>query len=242
MTALVILLMFVAFATIDWLLHRKQVPVTAPVPLAAEPVAVAEPVFVGGYQLPDELHYHPGHVWARIESPEVAAVGLDDFASKLTGRAKGVRLPAVGDWVHAGSKTVRIDVDGRHTEFVSPLEGEVVEVNPELRKEPAVSTWDPYRRGWLFKVRTPQMNAGLRNLLHGRLARTWMEDASQQLQLRLMALSGSVLQDGGVPAPDFARHLDAAEWKRRQSAPGARITAKAFGKDRRMPIANRYQG
>jgi hypothetical protein len=90
----------------------------------------------------------------------------------------------------------------------------VVAVNPELKKEAALATRDPYRRGWLFKVRTPQLTAGVRNLLHGRLARTWTEDAGQQLQLRLMALSGSVLQDGGVPAPDFARHLDAAEWRR----------------------------
>ncbi|HUY22389.1 MAG TPA: NAD+ synthase [Acidimicrobiales bacterium] len=35
--------------------------------------------------------------------------------------------------------------------------------------------------------------------------------------------------------------VDRAEYKRRQSPPGVRITAKAFGKDRRMPITNRYR-
>ncbi|HTZ08434.1 MAG TPA: NAD+ synthase [Acidimicrobiales bacterium] len=35
--------------------------------------------------------------------------------------------------------------------------------------------------------------------------------------------------------------VDSAEYKRRQSPPGVRITAKAFGKDRRMPITNRYR-
>jgi NAD+ synthase (glutamine-hydrolysing) len=30
------------------------------------------------------------------------------------------------------------------------------------------------------------------------------------------------------------------EYKRRQSPPGPRITPKAFGKDRRLPITNRY--
>jgi NAD+ synthase (glutamine-hydrolysing) len=35
--------------------------------------------------------------------------------------------------------------------------------------------------------------------------------------------------------------VDRAEYKRRQSPPGIRITAKAFGKDRRMPITNRYR-
>jgi NAD+ synthase (glutamine-hydrolysing) len=37
-----------------------------------------------------------------------------------------------------------------------------------------------------------------------------------------------------------ARLVDVAEYKRRQSPPGVRISAKAFGKDRRMPITNRY--
>ncbi|MGH9006732.1 MAG: NAD+ synthase [Acidimicrobiales bacterium] len=37
------------------------------------------------------------------------------------------------------------------------------------------------------------------------------------------------------------RLVDSAEYKRRQLAPGVRITAKAFGKDRRMPITNRYR-
>ena len=38
------------------------------------------------------------------------------------------------------------------------------------------------------------------------------------------------------------RLVDLAEYKRRQSPPGPRITSKAFGKDRRMPITNRYPG
>jgi hypothetical protein len=38
-----------------------------------------------------------------------------------------------------------------------------------------------------------------------------------------------------------ARLVDVAEYKRRQSPPGVRISAKAFGKDRRMPITNRYR-
>lgn len=36
--------------------------------------------------------------------------------------------------------------------------------------------------------------------------------------------------------------IDRAEYKRRQTPPGVRITTKAFGKDRRLPITNRYRG
>ncbi|MFI5040626.1 MAG: NAD+ synthase [Acidimicrobiales bacterium] len=39
----------------------------------------------------------------------------------------------------------------------------------------------------------------------------------------------------------IVRLVDAAEWKRRQSPPGVRVTPKAFGRDRRLPITNRYR-
>jgi NAD+ synthase (glutamine-hydrolysing) len=40
---------------------------------------------------------------------------------------------------------------------------------------------------------------------------------------------------------DVIRMVDASEYKRRQAAPGVKITSRAFGKDRRMPITNRYR-
>jgi NAD+ synthase (glutamine-hydrolysing) len=49
----------------------------------------------------------------------------------------------------------------------------------------------------------------------------------------------------GLPAAtvdDVIRLVDRSEYKRRQAAPGIRITPKAFGKDRRLPITNRYGG
>jgi len=46
--------------------------------------------------------------------------------------------------------------------------------------------------------------------------------------------------DAAVVQP-ILRLVDRAEWKRRQSPPGVRVTAKAFGRDRRLPITNRYR-
>ena len=40
----------------------------------------------------------------------------------------------------------------------------------------------------------------------------------------------------------IARLVDLAEYKRRQSPPGIKITPRAFGKDRRLPITNRWRG
>jgi NAD+ synthase (glutamine-hydrolysing) len=52
-----------------------------------------------------------------------------------------------------------------------------------------------------------------------------------------------IIADGYDPATvhRVARMVDANEYKRRQSAPGVKITTKAFGKDRRLPITNHYR-
>lgn len=47
--------------------------------------------------------------------------------------------------------------------------------------------------------------------------------------------------DGGI-VRDVVRRVDASEYKRKQAPPGLRITTKAFGLGRRMPIAQRYLG
>jgi NAD+ synthase (glutamine-hydrolysing) len=49
----------------------------------------------------------------------------------------------------------------------------------------------------------------------------------------------------GIPAEvvdEVIRMVDRAEYKRRQAPPGIRITPKAFGRDRRLPITNRFGG
>jgi NAD+ synthase (glutamine-hydrolysing) len=49
----------------------------------------------------------------------------------------------------------------------------------------------------------------------------------------------------GVPAElvdDVIAMVDRSEYKRRQAPPGIRITPKAFGRDRRLPITNRFRG
>ena len=56
--------------------------------------------------------------------------------------------------------------------------------------------------------------------------------------------ASDLIEAGGDEAivKRIARLVDIAEFKRRQSPPGPRVTHKAFGRDRRMPITNRYRG
>jgi NAD+ synthase (glutamine-hydrolysing) len=52
-----------------------------------------------------------------------------------------------------------------------------------------------------------------------------------------------LIADGHDPAlvDRVLRMVDLAEYKRRQSAPGTKISIKAFGRDRRLPITNRFR-
>ena len=57
-------------------------------------------------------------------------------------------------------------------------------------------------------------------------------------------LDAAELVAQGLPAEDVEhviRLVDRAEYKRRQAPPGIRISTKAFGRDRRLPITNRYE-
>ena len=58
-------------------------------------------------------------------------------------------------------------------------------------------------------------------------------------------LSREQLIAQGLPAAEVQRAsglVDLAEYKRRQAPPGIKVTERAFGRDRRMPITNRYRG
>ncbi len=217
MTVTLALLTFLFFVTLDYVLHvrkaRQADTASAPLPVT-EPAVVREPVYVAGYELPDGLHYHRGHTWARAIAPDTAVVGIDDFARHLVGDVTKVKAPRMGSWLRQGAKGGALrSSGGRETDLIAPIEGEVVDVNTEARRDPGAINEDPYGRGWLYKVRSANMAANLRNLLDGSTARRWTEDAREQLELRLMALSGSVLQDGGEPAPDYADRLDPEEWQ-----------------------------
>jgi glycine cleavage system H protein len=215
MTVLLVIATFAAFLLLDYVTtRRKATQEETKAVRIPEPAYAPEPVWVAGYQLPEGLHYHRGHTWARVLDDETVVVGIDDFARRLIGPARDVSAPAVGAWLKQGEPGFRLAVDGRAADFVAPVEGEVVAVNPDLQRAPALATDDPYGRGWILKLKTGALRANLRNLMSGSLARRFVEDAREGLELKLMALSGSVLQDGGEPVADFARHLTDVEWRR----------------------------
>ncbi len=66
-----------------------------------------------------------------------------------------------------------------------------------------------------------------------RIIKGYIEDDKSPQELIKEGLPGDVVKR-------VVRMIDINEYKRRQSPPGVKITPRAFGKDRRMPITNRY--
>jgi glycine cleavage system H lipoate-binding protein len=212
MTVILVLGTFITFLLIDHFFSRRPavrpVMVVQPQPAAA---AVLQPNVVAGFQVPENLKYHPGHTWAMSEGPKMVRVGLDDFAAKLLGKVHNIMLPQRGQWVRQGQKLVTLVRDGVKVDMVSPVEGVVTEINETAAKDPETARRDPYGDGWLVSVESPDAKLNFRNLLSGELARWWMDEAATRLRQH-MPIAVGVAQDGGTTISDLSTLLGDKEW------------------------------
>ena len=211
MTVLLVLFTFVAFLLIDHFRSHGVVQPTLEV-AAAETLPRLQPAIVAGFRVPENLRYHPGHTWALQESPNLVRVGMDDFATKLTGTIGTITLPQRGQWIRQGQKMCTVHRDGSAVDMVSPIEGTVSDINEAVAKNPKLALGDPYGDGWLVTVQAPDTKTNFRNLLGGALARSWMEEAATRLQRRMPIALGALAQDGGVAVDDLTAELPDQEW------------------------------
>ena len=214
MTVILVLSTFVVFLLLDHFLSRRhgvQVAVQPAVRGESE-AARALPSLVGGFQVPENVRYHPGHTWALSESPTLVRIGLDDFASKLIGKVDRVTLPQRGQWVRQGQKIWSVYRDGAKVDMVSPIEGSVADINEAVLQDPELARRDPFGEGWMVTVQSPDAKTNFRNLLSGALARWWTEEAATRLQRRMPMLAGALAQDGGVAMDNLTAHLPEKDW------------------------------
>jgi glycine cleavage system H protein len=214
MTVILMLTMFVVFLTIDYFMRKGKVTATE-VEAEKAGVQVAHrmlPTIVAGFELPENRRYHQGHTWALQESPTLVRVGIDDFGVRLAGKIDGVTLPKRGQWLRQGQKFATLHRDGQSVDLISPVEGEVTNVNEALATNARLSNEDPYGEGWFVSVIAPDLQVSFRNLLNGSLARKWMEEAASQLRTRVPALAGAVAQDGGLAMHDLTAQLPTETW------------------------------
>ena len=101
---------------------------------------------------PDDLKYHAGHDWARLEGDE-AVLGITWFAADSLGELVHFEPPAVGATISKDQSYGEVESVKAVSDVIAPLSGEVLEVNGQVVDAPETVNEDPYGNGWLIRIR-----------------------------------------------------------------------------------------
>jgi glycine cleavage system H protein len=101
---------------------------------------------------PDDLLYHREHDWARVEDGE-AVLGITWYAQDSLGELVHYEAPEAGAHVAKDAAYGEVESVKAVSEIISPLSGEIVEVNRKVVDAPETVNEDPYGEGWLVRIR-----------------------------------------------------------------------------------------
>lgn len=99
----------------------------------------------------EELRYADSHEWVRLEG-DIATIGITDYAQHALGSIVYVDMPEVGDEVTAGEDFGAVESVKAASDLLSPVSGEVVEINEALEDEPELVNQDAFAN-WIIKVK-----------------------------------------------------------------------------------------
>jgi len=139
---------------------------------------------IEGYDLPDELYYHKDHAWVKVESDGNLRIGMNDFYQKSAGDTTYIDLPFEGDDVEQGETCGKIQSAKWVGKFVSPVSGEITEVNEELEDDCTLINKSSYDKGWIMVVKPSNLDEDMKNLYYGAKVGPWIkkeiEDAEKK--------------------------------------------------------------
>jgi glycine cleavage system H protein len=102
---------------------------------------------------PKELKYSKTDEWVRVQGDE-AVIGITDYAQDQLGDIVYVELlPNAEPSVKQDEKFGDLESVKATSELISPLSGEVVKVNEELKDHPELINDSPYEKGWMIVVK-----------------------------------------------------------------------------------------
>lgn len=99
----------------------------------------------------ETLRYADSHEWVKLEG-DIATVGISDYAQHALGNIVYVDMPEVGDEVTAGEEFGAVESVKAASDLISPVSGEVVEINEALEDSPELINEDAYAN-WIMKVK-----------------------------------------------------------------------------------------
>lgn len=98
---------------------------------------------------PKSLKYQKSHEYLAADG----TVGISDHAQKEITDVVFVEPPKVGRKVKQGEACCVVESVKAAFDIYAPVSGEIVAVNPEASKNPAIVNTEPYGKGWLFKLK-----------------------------------------------------------------------------------------
>ena len=101
---------------------------------------------------PQDFYFTKEHEWVKVEG-EKGIVGITDYAQKSLGDIVYVELPQIGKIVKFMETAGTIESVKAASDIFSPVTGEVIEVNENLKDSPELLNKDPHGKGWLFVVK-----------------------------------------------------------------------------------------
>lgn len=101
---------------------------------------------------PKELRYSPTDEWIRVDGDR-ATIGITDYAQHELGDVVYLDLPEVGRRVQADDLFGTVESVKAVADLISPVTGEVVEVNELLTNTPEEINRDPYGSAWMLVVK-----------------------------------------------------------------------------------------
>jgi glycine cleavage system H protein len=101
---------------------------------------------------PAGLLFSKDHEWAKIDG-DVATIGITDYAQQSLGDIVYVELPRVGATLAQFAAIGVVESVKAVSDLVTPLGGEVLEVNGAVDGDPALVNRDAYGEGWLYKLK-----------------------------------------------------------------------------------------
>ena len=101
---------------------------------------------------PEGLSYNAEHDWARIEGDE-AVLGITWYAQDSLGELVHFEPPDEGTSVAKDESYGEVESVKAVSDLISPLSGEVLEVNRSVVDAPETVNDDPYGQGWLIRIR-----------------------------------------------------------------------------------------
>lgn len=104
-------------------------------------------------QLPRELRFTPDHLWVRCEPEDEVVIGLTEMAQSLLGNLVFIDLPEVGLMLQEGEECALVESVKAAADILSPVSGQVVQINADLETGPERVNQDPYGGGWLFRLK-----------------------------------------------------------------------------------------